>query len=164
MAIKVHNSVSQSTIALLSYGSVEGITYRLTSCTVFAWYLAHGLDATPLNPSSSSISVRSQSYSTIPSPSSLETPSDYSLSVITPPKVTRKLLQEARKVGIRAVWLQPGTFDDEILQYVRNEWPDAHLAGFHDPPGTEAHDGWCVLVEGEKGMKLAALRDTVERL
>jgi hypothetical protein len=64
-------------------------------------------------------------------------------------------LQEAREVGVKAVWLQPGTFDDEILEYVRKEWPDAHLAGFEDPPGTEAHDGWCVLVEGEKGLKLA---------
>jgi len=140
------------------------LRYRLTSCTVFAWYLAHNLDATPLNPSSPTISVRSQSYPTVPSPSSLQSPSEYSLSVITPPKVTRKLLQEAREAGIRAVWLQPGTFDDEILQYVRKEWPDAHLAGFHDPPGTEAHDGWCVLVEGEKGMKLAASRDAAGRL
>ena len=78
--------------------------------------------------------------------------------------MTRKLLQEAREAGIRAVWLQPGTFDEEILQYVRKEWPDAHLAGFHDPPGTEAHDGWCVLVEGEKGLRLANSKETAGRL
>jgi len=68
--------------------------------------------------------------------------------------VTLKLLQEAKQVGIKAVWLQPGTFNDEVLDYVRKEWPGAHLAGFEDPKGTVAHDGWCVLVEGEKGLNL----------
>jgi len=38
---------------------------------------------------------------------------------------------------------------------VRKEWPGAHLAGFDDPVGTVAHDGWCVLVEGEKGINMA---------
>lgn len=113
------------------------------------------MTATPLNPSSPSITVRNQQYNTTPSPSSLESASDYSLSVITPPRVTLKLLQEAKQVGIKAVWLQPGTFNDEVLEYVRKEWPGAHLAGFDDPKGTVAHDGWCVLVEGEKGMKIA---------
>ncbi len=56
------------------------------------------------------------------------------------------MLQEAREVGIRAVWLQPGSFDDEGLEYAKKEFA-AGIGG----------DGWCILVDGDQG--LSTLRE-----
>ncbi|CAI6337450.1 unnamed protein product [Periconia digitata] len=120
---------------------------------IFAWYLHHNLPATPLNPGSPSITVPSISQDAIPtvaSPSALSDPSSYSLSVITPPAVTKKLLVEAKEVGIPAVFLQPGSFDDEALEYARKQFKAA-IAG----DGGDGHEGWCVLVDGETGLKAA---------
>ncbi|PVH93630.1 NAD(P)-binding protein [Periconia macrospinosa] len=120
---------------------------------IFAWYLHHNLPATPLNPGSPTITVPSVSatpYPTKPSPSALEDPSSFSLSVITPPAVTKGLLKEAKEAGIPAVWLQPGSFDDEVLEYARKEFKAA-IAG----DGGNGHEGWCVLVDGEEGLKAA---------
>lgn len=91
----------------------------------------------------------------MPSPSGLTSPSQYSLSIITPPKVTRQLLREAKEAGIRAVWLQPGSFDKEGLEFARKEWPEAAIAG-DDVPGSRGSEGWCVLVDGDWGMDVAA--------
>lgn len=53
-----------------------------------------------------------------------------------------------------AVWLQPGTFDDAVLEYARGEGGfEAVVAGFGG--GTRGGEGWCVLVDGERAMKAA---------
>lgn len=57
------------------------------------------------------------------------------------------MLQEAKELGIPAVWLQPGTFDDEILGYAAKNFKAA--VGGEGGMGSE---GWCVLVDGEKAM------------
>lgn len=124
---------------------------------VFAWYLQHSLPVTPLNPRASSITVSSKDFSTTASPSSLISPSQTSLSVITPPAVTLKLLQEAKEAGVPAVWLQPGSFNDEVLKFARGAF-QATIAGEEvgsDGVGSNAHDGWCVLVDGERGLGFA---------
>ncbi|KAG9385821.1 NAD-binding protein [Pyrenophora tritici-repentis] len=92
--------------------------------TVFAWYLAHTLPATPINPGSPTVNIMNRDYTTIPSPTALQDPpaSSYSLSVITPPYVTKTLLKEAKEAGIVAVWLQPGSFDREVLEYAKNNF------------------------------------------
>ena len=82
-------------------------------------------------------------------PSLPDAPS-FSLSVITPPKVTRELLKEAKEAGILAVWLQPGRFDEEGLEYARKEFKAA-IAG----NGGEGGEGWYVLVDGEGAIALA---------
>lgn len=95
-------------------------------------------------------SVSDTPYPTKPSPSALPDPSSFSLSVITPPAVTKELLKEAKEAGIPAVWLQPGSFDDEILAYAKKEFKAA-IAG----AGGNGHEGWCVLVDGEAGLEAA---------
>ncbi|RDI86898.1 hypothetical protein Vi05172_g3278 [Venturia inaequalis] len=80
---------------------------------VFVWYLTHSLPVTPINPRAPSISVKSKTYATLTSPSQIPHPEETSLSIITPPKATLQILKEAREAGIPAVWLQPGTYDDE---------------------------------------------------
>jgi predicted CoA-binding protein len=124
---------------------------------IFAWYLQHKLPAIPLNPTCSSVTVRGQQYQTVASPSKLEDPTHTSLSVITPPPVTAKLLQEAKEAGIRAVWLQPGSFTDKELNYAVEQFPGAAVGGFSD--GTVGGEGWCVLVDGETAMKAAGRQE-----
>lgn len=34
---------------------------------------------------------------------------------VTPPAVTKKVLEEVGRLGLPAVWLQDGSFDDEVL-------------------------------------------------
>lgn len=36
-----------------------------------------------------------------------------------------KVLEEAKKLGIQGVWLQPGTFDDAVLAYAMKEFKAA---------------------------------------
>ena len=50
-----------------------------------------------------------------------------------------------------AVWLQPGSFTDEILEYAIENWPGAAIGGFAD--GTVGGEGWCVLVDGRQAME-----------
>ena len=61
------------------------------------------------------------------------------------------MLREAKEVGIRAVWLQPGSFDDEVLEYAKGAFPGAAVGG----EGGGSSEGWCVLVDGEEGMRMA---------
>jgi hypothetical protein len=72
------------------------------------------------------------------------------MSVITPPKVTLQALGEARKLGIKSVFLQPGTFDDDVLKAAHDGF-EVVLAG----EGGQGSEGWCVLVDGERGLKAA---------
>ncbi|KAL2832901.1 CoA binding domain-containing protein [Aspergillus cavernicola] len=106
---------------------------------LLAWYHQHSLPVTPLNPRSPSIQLSpSHSYQTVASPSGLPSPPQTSLSVVTPPAVTLSLLQEAHSVGIPAVWLQPGTFDDAVLDFARSHF-EAVIAG----DGGGGSEGWC---------------------
>ncbi|CAG8960997.1 hypothetical protein HYFRA_00002536 [Hymenoscyphus fraxineus] len=115
---------------------------------IFAWYLDHSLPVTPINPSSTSITALSTSHDTLPNLSALPDPSNTGVSIITPPKVTKKVLEEAKKIGVRRVWLQPGTFDDEILGFAKSEF-EAGVGG----EGGGGSEGWCVLVDGEKAIR-----------
>ena len=70
------------------------------------------------------------------------------MSIITPPKVTKKVLEEAKGLGVKSVWLQPGTFDDEVIAYARKEFENA-VGG----DGGGGGEGWCVLVDGGKALE-----------
>ncbi|KAK4934391.1 hypothetical protein LTR28_010674, partial [Elasticomyces elasticus] len=135
--------------------SAVSITLRIRttlsddSSAVFAWYLAHDLPVTPLNPNQPSIHARSSVFATVADASSLPRPTETSLSVITPPPVTLQLLKEAKQAGVQAVWLQPGSFDEQSLDYAKKEWPGAAVAG----------GGACVLVHGEDAMGAAGRRE-----
>jgi hypothetical protein len=86
----------------------------------------------------------------VTSVSALPSPAETSISIITPPAATLKVLQEAKEAGVRAVWLQPGSFDDAGLEYARREF-NAGIGG----EGGRGGEGWCVLVDGEAAMKVA---------
>ena len=106
---------------------------------MLAWYHARDLPVQPITPSCPSISVSSTTYSTIPSPLDLQHPAQTSISIITQPSVTLQILREAKEAGVSSVWLQPGSFDDEGLEYATREFK-AGVGG----------EGWCVLVDGDR--------------
>ena len=112
---------------------------------ILAWYHAHSLSVTPINPSRPNITISNTTYSAIASPTELLHPSETGLSIITPPKVTKEILKEAKATGIKAVWLQPGSFDQATLNYAENEF-EAGIGG----EGGSGDEGWCVLVDGEE--------------
>ena len=117
---------------------------------VFVWYLNHNLPVTPINPASATIDVGKKQYPAVNALSGLESPKETGVSIITPPHVTLKALGEAKDLGIPSVWLQPGTFDDEVLRYARDNFATV-LAG----DGGWGSEGWCILVDGERGMRSA---------
>jgi predicted CoA-binding protein len=127
----------------------------LTTYTVFTWYTHHGLHVTPVNPSAATIKafppfpdLEIKEYPAIPNLSALPHPTETSVS-----KVTVKVLEEAKKLGIKSVWLQPGTFDDEILKKASEDF-QAAVGG----AGGRGGEGWCVLVDGEAAAKGAGLK------
>ncbi|KAK4244462.1 CoA binding domain-containing protein [Corynascus novoguineensis] len=117
---------------------------------VFKWYVDHGLPATPINPGAPAIAVDGRDFPTVASLSALQEPQGTAVSIITPPPVTKKTLEEAKSLGIQAVFLQPGTFDDDVLAYARDNFATV-LAG----KGGAGSEGWCVLVDGERGLQAA---------
>lgn len=120
------------------------------TCLVFAWYHAHALKVTPINPSRPSVDLPSRSYTTVPSPAALPDPPLTALSFLTQPSITRKALAEAKSAGVKSVWLQPGSFDEETLKYAKDNFENA-VGGFED--GTMGGEGWCVLVDGENALR-----------
>ncbi|KAK1773927.1 CoA binding domain-containing protein [Copromyces sp. CBS 386.78] len=119
---------------------------------VFKWYADRDLAATPINPQGAALTVNGQSYPAIKSLVELESPKETSVSIITAPAITLKTLQEAKELGVPAVWLQPGTFDDEVLAYANKNFKTV-VAG----KGGWGGEGWCVLVDGERSLGAARL-------
>jgi predicted CoA-binding protein len=110
---------------------------------------------TPINPRASEVTVQSKKYQTAKSPKELESPTETALSIITPPAATLKVLQEAKEVGIASIWLQPGTFNDEVMAFAKKEFETVIGGTGGDEIVSDGEDGWCVLVDGEDGLKLA---------
>ncbi|KAL2419585.1 hypothetical protein ABEF95_003119 [Exophiala dermatitidis] len=119
---------------------------------ILAWYHVHSLHVTPINPGRPSISLPSRTYETVPSISALPHPAQTALSFLTPPPITRKLLQEAKSAGVKAVWLQPGSFEDQDLEFAKKNFESA-VGGFEN--GTVGGEGWCMLVDGENALRKA---------
>ena len=71
----------------------------------------------------------------------LETPEMTSLSFLTQPPVTLSALKEASRIGVKRVWLQPGSFDGAVTDEVDGMGFETVIAG-----------GRCILKEGEKGL------------
>ncbi|OTB06479.1 hypothetical protein M426DRAFT_318890 [Hypoxylon sp. CI-4A] len=123
---------------------------------VFTWYHAHSLPVTPINPASATIETRYGVHPTVKSLADLPDPEHTSLSVITPAPVTLNVLKEAKKLGIPAVWLQPGTYDEAVIKYARGaEGEESYDGTVIAGDGGGSLSGWCVLVDGETGLHAA---------
>ena len=128
---------------------------------ILAWYHQYSLLVTPINPARPSIALPSKTYDTVPSVSALPQPNQTSLSFVTPPATTKKVLEEAKAAGVKAVWFQPGCFGDEDLKYAKENFESA-VGGFED--GTVGGEGWCVLVDGEKSLRGAGKKIVKQKL
>ncbi|KAF9583268.1 hypothetical protein BGW38_009863 [Lunasporangiospora selenospora] len=83
---------------------------------VLRWYRENGYIAVPVNPREATI----ESLACVPNLSSLPgNPAEYHVSIITPPTVTKSVLEEANKMGIQHVWLQPDVDSPEALAFAK---------------------------------------------
>ncbi|KAF9082926.1 hypothetical protein BGX29_005212 [Mortierella sp. GBA35] len=100
---------------------------------VLRWYVDNGYTAVPVNPKEKTIESLAcvQDLSALPGQ-----PSEYHVSIITPPAVTKSVLEAAHKNGIKRVWLQPDVESAEALAYAKE-------VGLQIIAG-----GPCVLVDG----------------
>ena len=72
-----------------------------------------------------------------------------------------QVLEEAKKMGVKAVWLQPGTFDEEVMKFAKENF-ESVVGGFEE--GTKGPEGWCVMADGEEVMKRAGIKWTQQEL
>jgi len=70
---------------------------------VLRCYLQNGRRAIPINPRETNIEGVACVARVIDLPADVE-----SLSVITPPSVTERIVEEAIRTGVRNIWMQPG--------------------------------------------------------
>lgn len=105
---------------------------------------------TPINPGSPSVAVGGRDYPAVPNLTTLPKPKETAVSIITHPAVTIDVLKEAHNVGVPSVWLQPGTWDEDVLKFAH---ADGNFEAVVYGPGGRGSEGWCVLVDGEKAMK-----------
>jgi predicted CoA-binding protein len=96
---------------------------------VFRALIASGREAYPLNPSRDEVEGR-QAY---PSIADLPLPPE-ALSIITPPAVTRRVVEAAIVARVKHIWMQPGAEDAEASESARR-------AGIN-----VVDDGSCILV------------------
>jgi len=78
---------------------------------VLRCYLQDGKKAIPINPREKEI----EGLPCLANLSFLTCPSETAVSVITPPAVTVSVLEQAAKLGIKHVWLQPGCESPEAI-------------------------------------------------
>ncbi|KAI8927989.1 CoA-binding protein [Entophlyctis helioformis] len=103
------------------------------------WYIQNtsSLPVFPVNPKSPEI----EGIPTIASLSALAHPASTSVSIITPPHVTTSVLKQAVELGVRNVWLQPGSESAEGVQFARDH-------------GLNVIDGGaCILVQGQAALQ-----------
>ena len=74
-------------------------------------YQQHGLSVYPVHPTQEVIEGLQvyASLSDLPQPV-------HGVSIITPPQVTEKVVEEAGRLGIPYLWMQPGAESDKALQ------------------------------------------------
>ncbi|MBK8597298.1 MAG: CoA-binding protein [Holophagales bacterium] len=72
---------------------------------------AKGYTVLPVNPREGEIAglPAFQNLAAVPGPIHI-------VDVVTPPGVTMKILDEASRLGLPAVWLQDGSYDDAVLE------------------------------------------------
>ena len=96
---------------------------------VFQALIASGRTVYPLNPSAPEVESH-PAFATIADLP--EVPE--SLSIVTPPSITRKIIQQAIAAGVKNIWMQPGAEDSQGSKLARE-------AGLN-----VIDDGSCVLV------------------
>ncbi|KAI9276188.1 CoA-binding protein [Sporodiniella umbellata] len=100
---------------------------------ILRWYQSNDLPVTPINPKESTI----EGLETLKSIEEVADPAHTSLSIITPPSVTLNVLRDAKRLGFKSIWIQPGAEDKSVVDFI-NEEKDLEVI----------HSGPCLLVKG----------------
>ncbi|MCF6206032.1 MAG: CoA-binding protein [Sulfurovum sp.] len=83
---------------------------------VLRCYLQNGRRAIPLNPVEKEIEGIEVIASVADLPVEVQ-----SLSLITPPQVTEKVVEQAAAKGIKNIWMQPGAESPAAIEYCRKQ-------------------------------------------
>ncbi|KAH9929571.1 NAD(P)-binding protein [Epithele typhae] len=112
---------------------------------VLKWYQARDKDVTPVHPvrAISQKEDELEGLKTIRSLSDLPSPTETSISIITPAKITLGILEQAKSLNVSALWLQPGAENEEVINYI-NENGLANKVIYGGP---------CILVDGDGVLK-----------
>ncbi|KAJ3491266.1 hypothetical protein NLI96_g862 [Meripilus lineatus] len=106
---------------------------------VLKWYQARDKNVTPIHPKESEL----EGISAVRAVADLPSPSETSISIVTPAKVTLGVLEQAKALSVPALWLQPGAEDEAVIKYINeNDLADKVIYG-----------GPCILVEGDDIIK-----------
>jgi len=79
---------------------------------VLRWYQSHQLAVTPIHPKQDAI----EGLKCLKSLSLLPHPRQTAVSIITPPAVTEHVVEDAIKLGIPALWMQPGSHSQKAMK------------------------------------------------
>ncbi len=79
---------------------------------VLRCYMQHHKKAYPINPNEKTIEGQSCFDSIAMLPTDV-----HSISIITPPSITEKIVQQAIRKGIKNIWMQPGAESHQAIQY-----------------------------------------------
>ncbi|KAJ7095937.1 CoA binding domain-containing protein [Mycena belliarum] len=79
------------------------------------WLVEQHKDVTPVNLKASEI----QGLKCVKALSELPDPTHTSVSIVVHPEATLDIMQQAKNLGIFALWLQPGAEDDAVVQFIQ---------------------------------------------
>ncbi|KAI0084914.1 NAD-P-binding protein [Irpex rosettiformis] len=102
---------------------------------VLKWYQARNKDVTPLHPKEDEL----EGLKTLRTLADLPSPTETSVSVITPSKITLGILEQAKALNVPALWLQPGAEDENVVKYIKENGLENKVI----------YGGPCILVEGD---------------
>ncbi|TFK54556.1 NAD-P-binding protein [Heliocybe sulcata] len=106
---------------------------------VLKWYQARSKPVTPVHPGEAEL----EGVRTVPTIAELAEPARTSVHIITPPKVTLGILEQAKALSVPTLWLQPRAEDEEVVKYIREN-------GLED---RVIYGGPCILRDGDDVLK-----------
>ncbi|EGO00388.1 hypothetical protein SERLA73DRAFT_136245 [Serpula lacrymans var. lacrymans S7.3] len=101
---------------------------------VLQWYIQRNRDVTPVHPTSNEL----EGIKTIRSLADLPSPTETSISIITPAKITIELLKQAKELSVPSLWIQPGAADVTCVKYIKENLSDRVI-----------YQGECILRDGD---------------
>lgn len=108
------------------------------------WYQVREKNVTPVHPKETDI----EGLTPVKALADLSEPTKTSVSVVTPPKITLSVLEQAKQLDIPALWIQPGAEDENVIKYVEeNGLTEKVIFG-----------GPCVLVLGDGALERVAAK------
>ncbi|KAF7357849.1 NAD-P-binding protein [Mycena venus] len=102
---------------------------------ILNWYKTRNMNVQPIHPKETHL----EGFETIPTVAELRSPTETSISIITPPKVTLSILQAAMPLGVPAVWIQPGAADESVAAWVKENGLESRVI----------YGGPCILMQGD---------------